>query len=112
MWWDHGKTYFVIDNSIYLNVNGSLENYLSFEVDNFGHQIYGRNLNDMFLRMKDGLAHYNGTDIQYLYRFPNHQKTSILANAVLMEKNVFFPMTNYDESINMVLHGKLREEEE
>lgn len=103
------KAYFIIDNSIYTHANGELVKYLSFKDENFGHQIYGRNVKDIFLRMKDGLAHYNGTDIQYLYQFPRNKNISIMKNTVLMENDVFFPMINYDDSINMVLHGKLNE---
>lgn len=101
-----GKVYFIIDHDVCRYTNGSFVKQFSIDFENFGNQIWGRNENDQFIRMTDGIAHYNGVDIEYLYRFP---KLSIsIGDAVLLEKDVFFCGRSKD-SKNVVVHGKMKE---
>ena len=104
----NGKVYFVITNDVYRYVNGMLIKVFTIDRENFDFQICGRNESDLFLSMKDGLAHYNGTDIKYLYRFPKYS-FMLMKNAVLFEKEVFFCGTTRTDFSNLVLHGVLNE---
>jgi len=83
-----GKLYFLIDTDIYIYQKETFIKRFSLNIADFGYQIYGRSEKDLFVRMKNGLAHFNGIDIEYLYRFDNNW-TSILADAVIFEKEVF-----------------------
>ena len=58
--------------------------------------------------MKDGLAHYNGDDIEYLYHFSNNY-TSILNEPLLLEKEVFFVVHDNLNDYNLILRGKLED---
>lgn len=55
--------------------------------------------------MNDGLAHYNGIDIQYLYTFPKYS-ISIVRELVLFENEVLF---NFWPNIGktIILKGRL-----
>jgi len=101
-----GKVYFVMDHDIFRYVNGTFVNYLTIDHENFASVIHGRNEVDIFLRMRDGIAHYNGEDIEYLYHFPRNSIN--LHNAFLFEKEVFFYGLTSDFK-NIVLHGRLEE---
>lgn len=78
---------------------------------NFGFQIYGRHKKDMFLRMSDGLAHYNGVNAEYLFNL-DHSRLSISNNAVIFENKIFFIVRDYDQGSNYIYHGSLTEQEE
>jgi hypothetical protein len=101
------KVYFVINRDIYRFVQGKFAKSFSIGNENFGHHIYGRNENDLFLRMKDGLAHYNGMNIEYLYKFPMHS-INIMSSAILFEKDVFFCGITED-NLSLILHGTIKE---
>ena len=68
----NGEVYF--GSAIETRENGQFQTILTVDNPNFYQRIWGRNEKDIFLMMGDGLAHYNGTDIQYLFYsdFPNH----------------------------------------
>jgi len=102
-----GEIYFLISQDVYRYINGNFVKQFSINEPNFGYQIYGRNPEDIFLRMRDGLAHYNGTDVQYLFKFANNF-TSIENVPAIFEKEVFFAVWDPISNINMVLHGKLK----
>ena len=99
--------YFVISQDVYRYINRNFVKQFSINEPNFGYQIYGRNPEDIFLRMRDGLAHYNGTDVQYLFKFANNF-TSIMSVPAIFEKEVFFAVWDPISNVNMVLHGKLK----
>ncbi len=58
------KAYFTIDRDIFRYQKHQFIKSFTIENENFGYQICGRNEYNLFLRMKDGLAHYDGTDIK------------------------------------------------
>ncbi|MEW6654378.1 MAG: hypothetical protein AB1394_13080 [Bacteroidota bacterium] len=103
----------IIDNQLYHTIGNTINNYLGgrfkevlqVKVPNFGTQIFGRNKNDILLRMTDGIAHYNGNDIEYLYRF--NRRTSI-TDAFLFENEVFFLAFDLTNGNDLIFHGKLK----
>ena len=101
-----GKVYFVMDHDILRYVDGKFTKYLTIDHETFASVIHGRNEFDIFLRMRDGIAHYNGEDIEYLYHFPRGSIN--LYNAFLFEKEVFFYGLSNDFK-DIMLHGKLKE---
>ena len=72
----------------------------------FGNIIDARSTKDVFLGMLDGIAHYNGTDIQYLYNFPtaNIRGTEIM----IFESSVFVLAYDRDKQINIIYRGYLK----
>lgn len=101
------KAYFTINRDIFRYQKHQFIKSLTIDNENFGYHICGRNEHDLFLRMEDGLAHYNGTDIKYLFNFPRHC-FDIGKDAVLFEKEVFF--CGVDRALkSYIFHGKLEE---
>ncbi|MCX7874817.1 MAG: hypothetical protein N2321_01480 [Melioribacteraceae bacterium] len=102
------KLYFLISKDVYNYQNGSFIKKFSLDIPDFGYQIYGRSEKDLFVRMKNGLAHYNGTTIEYLYRFDSNW-TSVSSQAAIFEKEVFFTVNDPINNKDFILHGKLKE---
>ena len=102
------EVYFTIGRDIYRYVNGVFEKRLSFSDPNFGYQIYGRSEKDLFVRMINGLAHYNGTDLVYMKTFDNNF-ASVVNSPVIFRNEVFFAVPDYINKANLVLMGKLKE---
>lgn len=100
--------YFLIDQDVYKYKDGNFVKQFSFKHPNFGYQFYGRHEKDIFLRMRDGLAHYNGFDIQYMFNFPLNM-ISIIHEPMIFEKEIFFCLWEASYGRNMILHGKLKE---
>jgi hypothetical protein len=55
--------------------------------------------------MFDGIAHYNGSNVEYLYNFENEIS---IRDAVVFEKEVFFLAVNHNTSENLIIRGKLK----
>lgn len=102
------KIYFTIQNDLFRFDNGKAVKVLSNTDSNFGFQFFGRSERDLFIRMKDGLAHYNGTDIQYVFKYPNSTMRT-MNQPLMFEKDVFISLWDPYHNKNMVLHGRLKE---
>ena len=109
----NNKTYFVIGPDVYEYLaTGKMVERLSFPQPEFRCQIYGRTAADLFIAMKDGIAHYNGVDTQYLYKYPVTYMSGI-NDPMIFDREVFFCIDNPLGSLktrNMMLHGILNEE--
>jgi len=68
---------------------------------------FGRSSKDIFLGKLNGIAHYNGTDIQYVYPF-NDQSIRIFMG-IVFEKEVFFLAYDINKSLNLIIRGKLNQ---
>jgi len=66
---------------------------------------FGRNTKDIFLGMRDGIAHYNGEDTKYLIKTNNNVW---IRNGIIFEKEVFFVGRDVNGN-NLMFHGKLKE---
>jgi len=99
-----GKLYFVIGNNIYKYVNREFVLWLDINEPQFGMQIFGRNEKDIFLRMEDGIAHYNGSNIEYIYHTEPHISVS---EGVLFENVVVFLALDRNTYGNIIISGKL-----
>jgi hypothetical protein len=63
----NGEVFFILGNEIAKRRNNQVITLLQVNTPNFYQRIWGRNSKDIFLLMTDGLAHYNGSDIEYLF---------------------------------------------
>jgi len=100
----NNNIYFGIGDTIYIRSNNVFNQFLLVNNPDYWTSFYGRNEKDIFLLMAYGIAHYNGSDISYLYRSPN---IIHILDAVLFEKDVFFLAVNSYIGGNMMIHGKL-----
>lgn len=100
-----GYLYAVIDKKIFRYYKGRDELIFEINLPNFGGVIWGRNRNDIFVRMLDGLAHFDGKDVKYLFKTSNN--IMMAPNMVIFEKDVFIPCKDYTKNCNIVYHGKL-----
>ncbi len=101
-----GLPYFLIGKELNRFTNNEFQMIMTFDINNFGYQIYGRNIKDIFLRMSDGLSHYNGTNIEYLYQFENYN-TSVSSNALLLDSTVFFIAEDNTTGKHIILEGSI-----
>lgn len=100
----NGTVYFILGNRIATRFAGKF--ITMFTVDNieFYQRIWGRSSKDIFLMMLDGLVHYNGTDMEYLFYYD--QWGSHIDGAAIFDKEVFF-LVNQRNNLNLIYHGKL-----
>ncbi|MCZ2267853.1 MAG: hypothetical protein LC124_03265, partial [Ignavibacteriales bacterium] len=102
----NSEVYFILGSKIAKRVNGQFQTFLQIDNSNFYQRIWGRNSKDIFLLMTDGLAHYNGTDIEYLFYFNKTPRTQIYGVA-LFDKDAFFLVYEGQTGLSFVYHGKL-----
>jgi hypothetical protein len=102
----NGEVYFVLGKRIAKRIGNEFTTLLNIENTNFYNAIWGRNSKDIFLRMTDGLAHYNGSDVEYLLHF-DKPRTPIFG-AALFEKEVFFIVYEAQTNLNIIYHGVLK----
>lgn len=95
---------FVLGNQIARRVNNKFQAILNVNNPNFYQRIWGRNTKDIFLLMTDGLAHFDGNDVQYLFNF-SKSGTQIF-DAVIFENEVFFMLYESQTNLNLIYHGK------
>jgi hypothetical protein len=98
------QLYFVIGRTINTYENSQFKSFLNVNQANFIDRIWGRSINDIFLIMNDGIAHYNGTDIQYIFRNNNIR----IDDAVIFEKEIFFCFDDLINNQNLIIHGVLK----
>jgi hypothetical protein len=103
----NGEVYFVLGNEIAKRINDQFQTYLRVDNPNFYQRIWGRNSKDIFLLMTDGLAHYDGTDIEYLFHFNKPRTQIYIGGAALFENEVFFLADEFSTGLYLIYHGKL-----
>lgn len=64
---------------------------------------WGRNEKDIFLGMRDGVAHYNGENTVYLYK---STENIFVREGIVFEKEVFF-IGSDSYGNNLIIHGML-----
>lgn len=104
------EVYFILGNEIATRRNNQFQTVLQVDNPDFYQRIWGRNSKDIFLLMTDGLAHYNGSDIQYLFNFSLGKVTpwTQIYGAALFENDVFFLVDEPPTGLSLVYHGKLK----
>lgn len=103
----NGYMYVTIGKKIYIYYKDRFYDFLEINDPNFGGQTWGRNKKDVFIRMFDGLMHYNGTDTQYILKFPTNVRFG--TSALVLEKDIFLHASDNNTGYNIIYHGKLKE---
>jgi len=102
------EVYFIIGKKLTARVNNEYRTFLNLDNASFDNYAWGTNRKNIFLRMTDGIAHYNGTDIEYLVNYSKPR--TYLPSVALFEKDVFFLVHEAPTNLNLIYHGKLKEE--
>lgn len=100
------QVYFIMGNRIAIRKNDEFITVLDVNNSNFYQRIWGRNSKDLFLLMTDGLVHYNGVDLEYLFYFNVTPQTQIYG-AALFDKEVFFLVDEFRTRKRLIYHGIL-----
>ncbi|MEJ2103640.1 MAG: hypothetical protein P8X47_03570 [Ignavibacteriaceae bacterium] len=106
----NNEVYFILGNQIARRVNNQFLTILNVDNPNFYQRIWGRNSKDIFLLMTDGLAHYNGNDVEYLFHFTlgDVKPWTQIFGATLFEQDSFFLVYEPTTHLNLIYHGTLK----
>jgi len=106
----NNEVYFTLGNEIAKRIDDKFQTILNVNNPNFNQRIWGRSSKDIFLLMTDGLAHYNGNDVEYLFYFNRAEVLpwTQIFGAALFEKEVFFLVYEPTTNLNLIYHGKLK----
>ena len=105
------EVYFIISHDVCRYVSGNFIKVFSINAEQYGYNVWGRSEEDVFVYMNDGIAHWNGTDLRYLFHYPNGsvQYYGDCAPA-LFENDVFFTAHDRTTNMELVYHGRLPDE--
>ncbi len=99
----NNKVYFGIDSGVYTYDGSKFNLQFSVNNSNFTQGVAGRNEKDIFLSMWDGIAHYNGTDIEYIIKDSNLSYSDML----VFDKELFVLCTDKNNGDTIIKRGKL-----
>ena len=102
------KVYLTIGQNAYRYKKNKFKHFLYVDNEKFYNNVYGRSENDVFLSMRDGIMHYNGEDIEYIYESPSNDM-DIFGTPLILENDIFYSV-RYPGFNELVLHGRLVEE--
>jgi hypothetical protein len=100
---------FWIDNEVFAYNEGNLTNIFKVENKNFDYYLFGRNAKDIFINMKDGIAHYNGNNIKYIKKYNNPLLST--TGGLLFKNEYFGGFLSRTNRSNIILHGKINKKE-
>jgi hypothetical protein len=108
---------FSVNDNIYFGFNEKLLKY-NYTINSFTtlkdfngsnirtmSHIKGRSEKDIFINMNDGIGHYNGSDIQTVFKLDSNV---LFDDAVLFEKDVFFICPDPARRNFIIVHGQLK----
>lgn len=101
----NGVIYITIGKKIYRYIYGKLYEYLTVTHPDFVFAVYGRNEKDLLLWGKEGLLHYNGTDVQYIYK--SEWPIFILERVLTFDKEIYFCAKNENNGKYYFIKGVL-----
>ncbi len=106
----NNEVYFILGNKLVKRKNKQFDTIIQVDNPNFYQRIWGRNSKDIFLLMTNGLAHYNGNNIEYLFHFTlgDVMPWTQIYGAALFEKDVFFLVDEPPTGLSLVYHGVLK----
>lgn len=102
----NNRLLYSLGDGIYIYHNEQFFNL--FKVSNpaiFTKGIFGRNEKDLFLTMTDGLAHYNGSNIEYIFK-QTTVPVMLYGGMVILEKDIYL-LENSIPGLNIIHHGKV-----
>jgi hypothetical protein len=105
------EVYFILGNEIALRRNDQFQTLLKINNPNFYQRIWGRNYKDIFLLMTDGLAHYNGNNVEYLFYFKdfNIRLGTEIYDTAIFENEIFLVAYEYPTQQKIIYHGVIKQ---
>ena len=98
------KVYFIIGFDFYDYNDGTFVRLGNLSDSNtFLNVAFGTSSKNIFLGMRDGIAHYNGENTEYLFKT---QDNIYVRTGIAFEKDVFFVGMDMKGN-NLIIHGKL-----
>jgi len=95
--------YIAVKNVIYKLNNDTFEKFIDFTSTNYAGSAFGRTEKDFFTINWDGIGHYNGFDLQTIYKKWNNDWFP--DGIIVFERDAF---VIWDDSYNtFIVHGKL-----
>jgi hydrogenase maturation factor len=55
--------------------------------------------------MIDGIAHFNGSDVQYIYKINSNVR---LASSIIFDKQVIFSAIDFNTGNTLIIKGELK----
>ncbi len=98
-----GNPYFSLSNTIYKYEGNKLVELFKTNSRFATPSFFGRNEKDIFLGTSEGIAHYNGTDIQLLLA-----TEGFVNGGLLFDKEVFFLKSITTNGMSLIYYGKLK----
>jgi hypothetical protein len=101
----NGNIVFSLSNGIFKYVNNSLKSIISYSIQKlpgtFPGAVFGRNEKDLFIMLWEGIAHYNGIDIDLLFSAKGGA-----IDGLLFDEEVVFLNTMLQDGESFIYHGK------
>jgi hypothetical protein len=100
-----GRVYFGMKDGLYRYDNNQLVPFLKL-TPNYSdrYMSFGKNEKDIFITTRDGIMHFNGTNVEYILKYP---KQLIYISSVVFEKDVFV-LTTPNWYTAIIYHGTLK----
>ena len=98
------RVYFGMNDGLYRYEQDKLVPFLKLPANTVDRYMsFGRHEKDLFIATREGIMHYNGTNTEYVLKFP---RNLVYLDAVVFDNDIFILTTpNYMTSI--IYHGKL-----
>ncbi|MGE5497229.1 MAG: hypothetical protein ACM3Q2_04130 [Syntrophothermus sp.] len=97
--------YLIKGNKIYQIINDNIVFYLDYPNTSYTVGIAGRNAKDLFILLENGIAHYNGKDVAFLYKFNNSD--FYVNDTFCFQNSIYLLAYDYATNFNIILKGKL-----
>lgn len=99
------RVYYTVGQKVYIYENAQLKLLNDFTGTVYGGRVWGRSENDFFTNNRDGIGHYNGTDIVTVWKQWNSDLS--LNVGLLIDNDVFFIWQDTRTGETYSVHGIL-----
>jgi hypothetical protein len=99
------EIFFMIGNKICTYENNQFRTIIEINNFNYNQGFFGRNEKDIIIPMMDGIAQYNGTDIQYIYHYKGTEETF---SSTVLSNDIFILTNDFNNNTNIIIRGKLQ----
>ncbi len=96
--------FFMIGNKICSYENGQFQALVDINIPKYSQGFWGRSQNDIIIPMEDGLAHFDGTNIQYIYHYGGAEQAF---SASVLSNDVFILTNDFENYSNIIIRGIL-----
>ena len=106
----NGSLFFLVNDTLYHSSPDILRDGIPLPTQNVVYDLNGRSADDLFLTSAEGLVHYNGVNMQYLFHI-DHPFDYFSSDGLMLKRDVFFVTNDFQAGTNLIYHGVLPQEE-